>query len=118
MSLSRSDRDQYQGKRRLMPAFFFPGTSRCCRRGFSRELLLWPLPLRRQGEAGRGCPRLAPIPKAPLPSPPLPSQGRGSNARSSTLPHPPPFPAPPPPPHLSQTSAPPAPPGSPPPTPP
>src|SRR3546814_134489 len=44
--------------------------------GFIRELLPWPLPLRRQGEAGRGCPRFALILKAPLPSPPLPSQGR------------------------------------------
>src|SRR5690606_16981012 len=39
--------------------------------------LLWPLPLRRQGEAGRGCPRFAATPTAPLPNPPLPSQGRG-----------------------------------------
>src|SRR3546814_15443832 len=63
--------------------------------------LPWPLPLRRQGEAGRGCSRLALIRKAPLPNPsgppaqlacvrwranqwfanapphPLPSQGRG-----------------------------------------
>src|SRR3546814_17505300 len=45
-----------------------------CRNAFSREL--WPLPLRRQGEAGRGCPRFVLIRKTPLPSPPLPSQGR------------------------------------------
>src|SRR3546814_14637948 len=31
--------------------------------------LPWPLPLRRQGEAGRGCSRLALIRKAPLPNP-------------------------------------------------
>src|SRR3546814_21009784 len=40
------------------------------------------LPLRRQGEAGRGCPRLEPIRKAPLPNPPLPSQGREPKERS------------------------------------
>src|SRR3546814_3144492 len=40
------------------------------RTGFSRGLLTWPLPLRRQGEAGRGCPRFALIPKTPLPNPP------------------------------------------------
>src|SRR3546814_9963757 len=51
------------------------------RRGGSRELLLWPLPLRRQGEAGRGWPRFAVILKAPLPNPPLPSQGREQRAR-------------------------------------
>src|SRR5690606_7273935 len=47
-----------------------------CGSGFSRELLLWLLPLRRQGEAGRGWSRFAMIQKAPLPNPPLPSQGR------------------------------------------
>src|SRR3546814_4562516 len=51
-------------------------TESSCGSGFSRELLPWPLLLRRQGEAGRGCPRFALIRKTPLPSPPLPSQGR------------------------------------------
>src|SRR5690606_1268669 len=37
---------------------------------------LLPLPLRRQGGAGRGWPWFGLIPKAPLPNPPLPSQGR------------------------------------------
>src|SRR3546814_13078490 len=40
-----------------------------CRSGGGRELWPWPLPLRRQGEAGRGCSRFALIPKAPLPNP-------------------------------------------------
>src|SRR3546814_14936853 len=40
-----------------------------CGRGFSRELLMLPLPLRRQGEAGRGCPRFAPILTTPFPHP-------------------------------------------------
>src|SRR3546814_4457630 len=31
--------------------------ARPCRSGLSRELLSWPLPQRRQGEAGRGCSR-------------------------------------------------------------
>src|SRR5690606_15633384 len=35
-----------------------------------------PLPLRRQGEVGRGWSRLGLTPRAPLPNPPLPSQGR------------------------------------------
>src|SRR3546814_4699515 len=47
--------------------------------------LSWPLPLRRQGEAGRGCPRFELIPKAPLPNPPLPSQGREQSSRLKTL---------------------------------
>src|SRR3546814_6071504 len=55
---------------------FFVTGSGSCRSGFSRELLLWPLPLRRQGEAGWGLSRFAVIPKTPLPNPPLPSQGR------------------------------------------
>src|SRR3546814_5173401 len=41
----------------------------CCRSGGSRALLPWLLPLRRQGEAGRGCPRFALIRKTPLPNP-------------------------------------------------
>src|SRR3546814_6200295 len=69
--------------------------------------LPWPLPLRRQGEAGRGCSRLALIRQAPLPNPsappahlacvhwranqwfanapphPLPSQGRGQKIAAS-----------------------------------
>src|SRR3546814_8080705 len=53
--------------------------------GFIRELLPWPLPLRRQGEAGRGCPRFALILKTPLPSPPLPSQGREQSSRLKPL---------------------------------
>src|SRR3546814_11753725 len=51
--------------------------------GFSRELLLLLLPLRRQGEAGRGCSRFESIPKAPLPNPPLPSQGREQGLAAS-----------------------------------
>src|SRR3546814_15627180 len=54
-----------------------------CRSGFSRELLLRPLPLRRQGEAGRGLrrtrcnyPQASREPTQPLPNPPLPPQGR------------------------------------------
>src|SRR3546814_8147750 len=69
-------------------------------------LLPWPLPLRRQGEVGRGCSRFVLIRKTPLPSPsgppaqlacvrwranqwfanapphPLPSQGREQDQRS------------------------------------
>src|SRR3546814_354571 len=44
------------------------------RPGWARALLL---PLRRQGEIGRGWPWFGLIRKAPLPNPPLPSQGRG-----------------------------------------
>src|SRR3546814_18001985 len=51
--------------------------------GFSRELLLLLLPLRRQGEAGRGCSRFKSIPKAHLPNPPLPSQGREQGLAAS-----------------------------------
>src|SRR3546814_374190 len=46
----------------------------------------WPLPLRRQGEAGRGCPRFALIRKTPLPNPPLPSQGREQKLAASAAP--------------------------------
>src|SRR3546814_14208771 len=57
------------------------GQPRSCRSGpsttgFSRRVLVLLLPLRRQGEVGRGCPRFALIRKIPLPNPPLPSQGR------------------------------------------
>ena len=52
-----------------------------CRSGFSRELQLWLLPLRRQGEVGEGWSRFELIPKTPLPNPPLPSQGREQKAR-------------------------------------
>src|SRR5690606_4994330 len=51
---------------------------------FSRELL--PLPLRRQGEAGRGCSRFAVIRTTPLPNPPLPSQGRAQALAAETAP--------------------------------
>src|SRR3546814_6847441 len=71
---------------------------------------LWPLPLRRQGEAGRGCSRFELILKTPLPDPsgppaqlacvrrranqwfasapphPLPSQGRGQKLAASAAP--------------------------------
>src|SRR3546814_19026025 len=40
------------------------GLRNTCRSGFSRGLLTWPLPLRRQGEAGRGCPRFGMTQKA------------------------------------------------------
>src|SRR3546814_6677330 len=56
------------------------------RTGFSRGLLTWPLPLRRQGEAGRGCPRFALIPKTPLPNPPLPSKGREQKLAAEAAP--------------------------------
>src|SRR3546814_19309283 len=59
------------------------GSSTGSGQGFSRELLLLLLPLRRQGEAGRGCPRFESIPKAPLPNPPLPSQGREQGLAAS-----------------------------------
>src|SRR3546814_10921831 len=76
----------------------------------SSDLIL-PLPLRRQGEAGRGWSRLGLIPKAPLPNPPghraqldgvrraanqwfanglphpLPSQGREQSSRLPLLLH-------------------------------
>src|SRR3546814_8041651 len=48
-------------------------------------LPLWPLPLRRQGEAGRGWSRLALVRKTPLPNPPLPSQGREQSSRLKPL---------------------------------
>src|SRR3546814_5075799 len=41
--------------------------SRACWSGFSRELLPRLLPLRRQGEVGRGWCRFAAMPTAPLP---------------------------------------------------
>src|SRR3546814_19674084 len=46
-----------------------------CGSGFSRELLMLTLPLRRQGEAGRRCARSAPMLKTP---PPNPSRHRAS----------------------------------------
>src|SRR3546814_15643278 len=62
------------------------GGAGTCRSGFSRELLPWPLPLRRQGEAGRGWPRFGLIQKAPLPSPPLPSQEREQELAAEAAP--------------------------------
>src|SRR3546814_18887417 len=52
------------------------GRSMLCSNGLSRELLSWPLPLRRQGEAGRGCSRFELILADSPPQPSLPSQGR------------------------------------------
>src|SRR3546814_2665442 len=65
------------------------GQPRSCRSGpsttgFSRRVLVLLLPLRRQGEVGRGCPRFALIRKAPLPNPPLPSQGREPRSEEHT----------------------------------
>src|SRR3546814_5537223 len=57
----------------------------CIRSGAARASF-WPLPLRRQGEAGRGCPRFGLIRKAPLPNPPLPSQGRGQELAAEAAP--------------------------------
>src|SRR3546814_15297363 len=52
-------------------------------RSFSRELSPWLLPLRRQGEAGRGYPRLAAMPAG---TPPQPSPAfAGEGAKSSRL---------------------------------
>src|SRR3546814_3791292 len=52
----------------------------------------WPLPLRRQGEAGRGLrqrrrnyPQPSHEPTQPLPGPPLPSQGREQSSRLPPL---------------------------------
>src|SRR3546814_13644942 len=60
--------------------------SRACWSGFSRELLPRLLPLRRQGEVGRGWCRFAAMPTAPLPNPPLPSQGRGRKLAAEAAP--------------------------------
>src|SRR3546814_9175527 len=52
-------------------------------RSFSRELSPWLLPLRRQGEAGRGYPRFAAMPEG---TPPQPSPAfAGEGAKSSRL---------------------------------
>src|SRR3546814_7535072 len=62
---------------------FGSGPSTGSGQGFRRELLLLLLPLRRQGEAGRGCSRVEAIPKATLPHPPLPSPGREQGLAAS-----------------------------------
>src|SRR3546814_2271222 len=54
-------------------------------RGALRHLP-WPLPLRRQGEAGRGCPRFGLIPKGTPPQPSPAFAGEGAKLAAEAAP--------------------------------
>src|SRR5690606_40458786 len=62
------------------------GWGKFCGSGFSRELLLWPLPLRRQGEAGRGWSRFAMIQKSTPPQPSPAFAGEGAKLAAEAAP--------------------------------
>src|SRR3546814_10997762 len=63
------------------------GTLPWCAAGAAAAASPWPPPLRRPGEAGRGCPRFALIRKPPLPHPTRASQGREQKPAAAPSPN-------------------------------